>query len=87
MWIPPLPLTITDEEIDELLQGLTTPADYSITSTPRKGYTAYEYAGYKSYTRHEWKPILLLSTTVYNCSRCGAKKEDTKGVYCEDDTF
>jgi hypothetical protein len=87
MWIPPLPLTITDEEIDELLQGTSTPTDYSITSSHRKGYAAYEYAGYKSYTRHEWKPILLLNSTVYDCKHCGAKQEKTTGVYCDEDTF
>lgn len=29
---------------------------------------------------HEWKPIVLVISTVYDCVRCGAKKEevDTK---------
>lgn len=25
---------------------------------------------------HNWKPILLLTSTVYDCSKCGVKKED-----------
>ena len=86
MYQPPLPLTITAAEIDELLQGFTAPADYSITSSHRKGYAAYEYAGYKSYTRHVWIPVLLLTNTVYDCKHCGAKQEKTTGAYC-DETF
>jgi hypothetical protein len=26
--------------------------------------------------RHEWKPVLLLTTTVFNCKFCDMKKED-----------
>lgn len=25
--------------------------------------------------RHEWAPVLLLITTVYDCKKCGMKKE------------
>jgi hypothetical protein len=25
---------------------------------------------------HNWKPILLLTSTVFDCSKCGLKKED-----------
>jgi hypothetical protein len=25
---------------------------------------------------HDWKPIVLIISTVYNCSKCGVKKED-----------
>ena len=25
---------------------------------------------------HEWKAILLLTSTVYNCSKCDLKKEE-----------
>jgi hypothetical protein len=24
---------------------------------------------------HDWKPILLIITVVYNCTKCGIKKE------------
>lgn len=27
------------------------------------------------YCNHSWKPILLLTTTVYNCEHCDMKKE------------
>ena len=25
---------------------------------------------------HDWKPILLLTSTVYDCIKCGVKKEE-----------
>lgn len=25
---------------------------------------------------HEWKPILLLTSTVFDCAKCGLKKEE-----------
>ena len=28
---------------------------------------------------HEWKPIVLIISTVYNCSKCGVKREDCEG--------
>jgi len=30
----------------------------------------------QKYCNHEWKEILLLNTTVYNCKHCDKKKED-----------
>lgn len=27
---------------------------------------------------HRWKPVLLLSKTVFDCEKCGAKKEDVE---------
>ena len=30
----------------------------------------------KIYCNHDWKPILLLFSTVYDCKKCGIKKED-----------
>lgn len=85
---PPLPIQLTDEEIRELLQLPNPCAHPSITDSHNKGYSNYGYSGYKTYVRHEWKPILLLTSTVYNCSKCGAKQEETTGAYCEqDDTF
>jgi len=29
-----------------------------------------------SYCFHEWKPILLIRSTVYNCVKCDKKKEE-----------
>lgn len=28
--------------------------------------------------RHEWKAVLLLTSTVYDCIHCGAKKEEVE---------
>jgi hypothetical protein len=34
---------------------------------------------------HVWKPILLLTTTVYDCENCGIKKENyEKGIYTDE---
>lgn len=30
----------------------------------------------RRYCNHEWKTILLLTSTVYDCKKCGIKKED-----------
>lgn len=84
---PPIPITLTQEEVDDLLKVPYHGINTSITDSHRKGYTTYEYGytGYKSYVKHEWKSILLLMSTVYNCSKCGAKKEEAKDAYCEED--
>jgi hypothetical protein len=38
----------------------------------------------KSKRKHEFSPVLLVFTTVYNCKHCGAKKEDCKTSYCDE---
>lgn len=30
----------------------------------------------QAYCFHDWKPITLVISIVYNCSKCGVKKED-----------
>lgn len=30
----------------------------------------------KSFCIHSWKPVLLLTTTVWDCEKCGKKKEE-----------
>jgi hypothetical protein len=30
----------------------------------------------QKYCKHVWKPIPLIITTVYDCTKCGAKKEE-----------
>lgn len=30
----------------------------------------------KKFCMHEWKPVLLLISTVFDCAKCGMKKED-----------
>ena len=32
--------------------------------------------GDKRYCVHDWKAILLINSTVYNCCKCDLKKED-----------
>ncbi len=78
---PPLPLTLTDEQIKELLGMRDMPA---VPPVP-PAYSNYGWSTPKTYTRHEWKPILLLMSTVYNCKLCGAKKEDAKDAYCNEE--
>jgi hypothetical protein len=35
---------------------------------------------------HEWKAILLLHSTVYDCVKCGIKKENyEKQIYSDDE--
>jgi len=89
-------IQLTQEEIDEL-QKLTEEyrlhqkayASYSNWNRDWKNEYSYDYwdspPPFKR-TRHEWVPVLLLNQTVYDCKHCGAKKEKTKGDYCEDET-
>jgi hypothetical protein len=46
------------------------------------GYYVYEDYEYTYSTpkkcKHDWKPILLLTSTVYDCRLCGAKKEEVE---------
>jgi hypothetical protein len=37
-------------------------------------------AYYESKCYHVWKPILLLHTTVFNCQKCDAKKEEIEKI-------
>ena len=34
--------------------------------------------------RHEWVSTVLIISTVETCKLCGAKKEKSKDIYCED---
>lgn len=34
---------------------------------------------------HKFSPVLLIFSTVWNCSECGKKKEDCLTNYCEDE--
>ena len=45
---------------------------------PNGYYDNDDWAEEEEYSRcyHEWKPILLLTSTVYNCIKCGVKKEE-----------
>lgn len=35
--------------------------------------------------KHEFKAVLLINSTVYDCTHCKRKKEDCKSDYCEDE--
>jgi hypothetical protein len=35
---------------------------------------------YNKFCLHVWKPILLLTSTVFNCEKCGIKKEDYEKI-------
>lgn len=32
----------------------------------------------QEYCSHDWKPVLLLYSTVFDCSKCNAKKEEVE---------
>jgi hypothetical protein len=38
------------------------------------------------YCRHEWKPTVLIISTVYDCKKCGIKKEEYE-KQCNDIPF
>ncbi len=35
--------------------------------------------------KHEFSPVLLINSTVYDCKHCKRKKEDCKTDYCEEE--
>jgi len=51
--------------------------DYGLPSSWDGEYKA------SSKRKHEFSPVLLVFTTVYNCIHCKRKKEDCKYTYCE----
>jgi hypothetical protein len=54
------------------------------------GYFDYGYAEYENTEKeltikqnvcyHEWSPILLLTSTVWDCKKCKAKKEEVENA-------
>lgn len=38
----------------------------------------------KTKRRHEFSPVVLIFSTVWNCKHCGAKKEDCRTEYCDE---
>ena len=76
-------ITLTDEEIRELLNLRDIPA---ASSDYNKDYGWLDMPTWKPPVKHQWVPTLLIVSTVYTCSKCGAKKEKTTGDYCEDDS-
>jgi hypothetical protein len=39
------------------------------------------------YCDHSWKPILLVFSTVFDCRKCGMKKEDYEKMMKNKDEF
>lgn len=83
------PIYLTEEEINELLSHVQNPTNIiSDNSNVGYGYNLDLWGRYEdnsssySRTRHDWIPILLLNSTVYDCKHCGEKKEKTKTEYC-----
>lgn len=78
------PIQLTDEEIDELLREIKLDDTSSCYSTSYGNYwDDYDYWDNSDDAKtssgkcaHEWVPSLLLTTTVYDCAKCGMKKED-----------
>lgn len=48
------------------------------------GYGKPYYESPKPKRKHEFTPILLINSTVFNCKLCGAKKEECLTEYCEE---
>lgn len=59
-------------------------------SWDRSGYGYGEYGydspSYKSKRKHEFTPVLLVWSTVFDCKHCGVKKETATSEYCESET-
>lgn len=51
----------------------------------RYDYWVPDYDPGPSKRKHEFSPILLINSTVYDCKHCKRKKEDCKTEYCEDE--
>lgn len=75
---------LTQEEIDELLKQLQSKVDE--VSQTEFDFSSDDDDCYPPVIRdwyhtdeigcdHKWKPVLLLNSTVYDCVKCGAKKE------------
>lgn len=49
------------------------------------GYYPHTVPAYKPKQKHQWKSTLLITSTVYECTHCGVKKEEViDEEYCED---
>lgn len=58
-------------------------SDYGNSAGYGKGYLDNYYSPPKAKRKHQFSPVLLVFSTVYNCDHCGAKKEDCKTEYCD----
>lgn len=88
------PIMITQEELDalaKLWEEYNLNTDYSVGSNSPPEFSEWYDEDYnrqvKKLRKHEWVPILLIRSTVWSCSHCGAAKETTTNLYCEDNEF
>ena len=55
-------------------------SDYEYYS-PNKTEDDSELSWTQKICMHNWKPTILIISTVYDCSKCGVKKEDHDNYY------
>ena len=77
-------ISLTDEEIDELLQSfekslpnlsdVVSNADWDWDNDVRDDEKPPRVPIF--WCSHEWVAVLLINTTKYHCKKCGVKKED-----------
>lgn len=48
-----------------------------------KSYYDRDFSSGSTKRKHEFTPILLINSTVFNCKHCGAKQEDAKTEFCD----
>jgi len=83
-----IPTTLNNGAYDDGTNRLDMSANWWDNSdNQRRGYPVYD--GPTGYTyipdkkRHEFLPVLLIFSTVYNCKHCGMNKEDCMSDYCD----
>lgn len=60
-------------------------SDYGNRNGYGNGYYDSDWNTRKTKREHKFSPVLLIITTVWNCSECGKKKEDCLTNYCDDE--
>jgi hypothetical protein len=87
---PPIPITLTQEEIDEFNKMWDAYADDNVVASgtfyngrPATWYDPAFRGGITTAKRHKWKSILLLNHRVENCEHCDIAREKAKGDWCE----
>jgi hypothetical protein len=86
------PMVLTEEEVLELSkiwEAYNHSTDYGGNPNHHGGPPDWYGEDYtrksKARVKHDWTPILLVFSTCYSCKHCGAKKEETKEIYCEEE--
>jgi hypothetical protein len=88
----PDPMILTEEELTELTklwEIYNGASDYGGNPNhhggPPEWYDEDYHREVKTRRKHDWTSTLLIFSTCYTCKHCGAKKELTKDLYCEDE--